>query len=723
MGVSALTPEKWKLVKVIVEEALERNPDERTNYVTSACEGDESLLKEINKMLAASAEVDSFLEVPANIALHNTNNETLRAANGDLATRPNLSLGYKFLDKYELLRVIGKGGMGQVYQARHIDLKKMVAIKVLHNHLTEEEGAIERFKREALAAAKLEHPNIVRVYDYGVNHKICYLIMEYMEGESLRERIKKRKMLSLPEVINFTEQISQALAVVHNKGIIHRDLKPENIFLHKFNDQDVVKLLDFGIAKVHSLTQNVETLTNPGDIFGTPHYMSPEQCQAKPLDSRSDIYSLGIIIYEMLTGIKPLEADNALSIMYAHVHTRPIELIDLVPDIPHNIAQVIMKTLEKNPADRYQNIEQFLAEFSQAIDNPAANKVKITSANQPSNTRAFASSADTLLIKSKLAKSEPEIIRPNSNAAKYWLTAAMMIVVFAFSLWQVNIRFFASPTIKPVVEQTPIIEKRSLNNSLTTPIPTAINNLADRLPANQFVLIKGGNITLGRRPGPCDYFPGCEFDEAAGPAHKEDLAAYYLGKFEVTNEEYQKFVSEEHYQPPTDWIDNKFPKGKAKVPVTNISWEDANNYCQWLAKKEGIPYRLATESEWEYAARGNTEDSFPWGNNWNNTFANVSSKKRDRSVLPINIAPNNSTDLSPMGVYAMAGNAREWTASDVKVYPNSHYVNTESDAQCKVIRGSSFKTEELAALTTYRSWDFPTSRYIDLGFRLAVSAK
>ncbi len=692
-----MTPQRWQKIKKIVEEALECEPARRKEFLVAACAGDQALYKEVEALIAIDEQASEFLEIPAH-----------KAFSFDTAANPprppdaqdGLKLGDLFLGKFELLRLIGKGGMGQVYQARNVDQGTMVAIKVMNRCLTQDNEAIERFKREARAAAKVEHPNTVRVFDYGVKEAACYLVMEYLEGESLRERLRKRGRMALPAVIDFAQQACQALAIIHRKGIIHRDLKPDNIFFHKQETQEIVKLLDFGVAKWISLTFSGDAITNPGAIFGTPHYMSPEQCLGKDLDGRSDIYSLGIILYEMLSGRKPFEADSTLSFMYAHVHTKPQPLADIMPELPAPVSTVIMRALEKNPETRFKSAEELLQSLTMDADSAAAYQLQPNiSATSPPAMLAISSDAHTLLL-SSVKSTNPRL----SKLLAAGLAAISIAIVSG--AWKI---FHRQPATAKILSSSPI--KLDKNRSI-------------KLPEDKFALIAGGTVIIGLDANKCQAMPDCEGADNESPPHPVTLAQYYLGKYEVTNQEYQEFIVATGHLPPPGWQAQNYPKGADRMPVTNVSWHDANSYCQWRVQQEGISYRLPTEEEWEHAARGDRTNIFPWGDLWDSSFANASKKNVEpRSTLSIDVAPNNSTDKSPFGIYAMAGNVREWTSSNFKLYPDSKYQPAQSDFQSRVIRGGSFKIAATAARTSYRGWDLPDKSYDDLGFRLAVTAE
>lgn len=278
-------------------------------------------------------------------------------------------LGTTFAERYEILSVIGFGGMSVVYKAKHKVLGRLVAIKMLHGDLKQDAASLERFKVEAQAASSLSHPNVVTVYDFGLTAGgDPFFVMDFLAGESLQERLKRKGQIAYPEAIDIFRQIADGLEAAHNKGIVHRDLKPSNIILSKQPDfTEVVKIVDFGLAKVRNLN-----LTSPGEIFGSPIYMSPEQCQGKMPDSRSDIYALGCVMYESLSGQPPFMGETVVKIMNMHVKKKPSSLYGLLKniEIPSVLLDLVDACLEKNPDDRPQycrEIVQLLTLLQQSV--------------------------------------------------------------------------------------------------------------------------------------------------------------------------------------------------------------------------------------------------------------------------------------------------------------------------------------------------------------------
>jgi len=266
-------------------------------------------------------------------------------------------IGRVFDDRYEVVRKLGSGGMADVYLANDRLLGRQVALKILSTRYAHDEQFVERFRREASSAASLNHPNIVQIYDRGEAEGTYYIAMEYLEGRSLKEIILKYAPLSSDRLISISVQILEGLRFAHCRDVIHRDIKPQNIII---DHDDRVKVTDFGIARAGSAS----TMTEAGSILGTAHYLSPEQAQGQPVEAASDLYSLGVVMYEMATGKLPFDGDNPVSIAMQHVHEHPVPPGNIAPDIPENLEAVILRSLGKHPTERYLTAQAMLDDLT-----------------------------------------------------------------------------------------------------------------------------------------------------------------------------------------------------------------------------------------------------------------------------------------------------------------------------------------------------------------------
>jgi tRNA A-37 threonylcarbamoyl transferase component Bud32 len=264
--------------------------------------------------------------------------------------------------RYAIERMLGSGGMGLVYLGRHVVLKKPVAVKVLRQGVATDPEMVARFRQEAEAASAIGNPHIIDVTDFGVlDEGSTYFVMEVLDGVVLTNIILREGPMAIGRLVHIARQLCNGLAAAHRAGIVHRDMKPDNVYLvTRDGDADFVKILDFGIAKVGGVTSK---LTRAGDIFGSPDYMSPEQCQGAFIDARSDIYSLGIILYELLLGRRPFDADNFAGLLEAHVFTPPLRPSLFREGCPTELEAIILRCLEKSPDARYPDCAALLADL------------------------------------------------------------------------------------------------------------------------------------------------------------------------------------------------------------------------------------------------------------------------------------------------------------------------------------------------------------------------
>ncbi|HEX5423495.1 MAG TPA: serine/threonine-protein kinase, partial [Candidatus Acidoferrales bacterium] len=280
--------------------------------------------------------------------------------------RPGSDLGAR----YQIEALLGQGGMGRVYKAHDRELNRTVAIKVVREGVVGDASALKRFKQELLLASKISHKHILRIHDLGEVNGVKFITMAFVEGQDLHQVIRDNPKLPLERVVKFATQMAEALAAAHAEDVVHRDLKPQNILV---DGNDQIYVSDFGLAK--SFAEGAVGMTQTGAFLGTPRYMSPEQVEGKPTDGRSDLYAYGLILYEMATGEVPFTGDSTLGVMYQRIKEKPKSPKLVNPSLPNWLVQIIMRCLEKDPNDRYQNAYEILADLKAAQFPSGASRV------------------------------------------------------------------------------------------------------------------------------------------------------------------------------------------------------------------------------------------------------------------------------------------------------------------------------------------------------------
>jgi serine/threonine protein kinase/Tol biopolymer transport system component len=345
-----VNPERWKRIEEIFHAAIDHKTSERAAFLAEACEGDESLRREVDGLLACHQEGRLFDHPPVDLAA-----ALLAQEDASPST----------ISHYRIARKIGRGGMGEVYLAEDTRLNRKVALKLLPKEFTTDRDRIRRFEQEARAVSSLNHPNILTIYDIGQSDSSSFIASEYIEGETLRQRIRSSKM-QLEEILRIVNQVAEALDAAHHAGIVHRDIKPENIMLRR---DGYVKVLDFGLAKLMEskpASENSDLVTvsatQTGVVMGTARYMSPEQARGLKVDARTDIFSLGVVLYELLAGRPPFEGATSQDTLVAILEKHPPAL-STFGGFPEELQWIITKALAKDVEERYQTVKDLLVDL------------------------------------------------------------------------------------------------------------------------------------------------------------------------------------------------------------------------------------------------------------------------------------------------------------------------------------------------------------------------
>jgi serine/threonine protein kinase len=350
-----MDPERWRQIDSILQAALDREPAEWPEFLEEACADDPSLKSEVQSLLSSGDQALSFIDSPA-----------FELAAGLLSTHiPELSAG-QLVGPYRILSFLGAGGMGEVYLAQDTELGRQIALKLLPAEFTKAGDRVDRFQREARTASALNHPNILTIHQIGRSDDQHFIATEFVDGETIRQYLG-RATPDLREVLDIAIQVASALAAAHQAGIVHRDLKPENIMIRR---DGYVKVLDFGLAKLKEQDAHVSAsqVTGKSDIssdvvMGTVRYMSPEQACNLPVDRRSDIFSFGVLLYEILTRHAPFKGEASMDVINSILKDEPAPITQFLPDAPVDLQGIVSKALKKDQAKRYQSAEDLLLDL------------------------------------------------------------------------------------------------------------------------------------------------------------------------------------------------------------------------------------------------------------------------------------------------------------------------------------------------------------------------
>ncbi|HEY44209.1 MAG TPA: SUMF1/EgtB/PvdO family nonheme iron enzyme [Anaerolineae bacterium] len=679
--------------------------------------------------------------------------------------------------RYELISELGRGGMATVYRARDPFFDRDVAIKLLPREFLHDPTFKARFEREAKTIAALEHSAIVPVHDFGEEEGQPFLVMRYMSGGSLVNRLEQRP-LTFEEISTIVSRIATALDEAHKKGMIHRDLKPGNIL---FDAHEDAFLSDFGIVK---LTQETATFTGSA-IIGTPAYMNPEQARGDPaLDPRSDVYALGVILFEMLSGKPPYEADTPMGLAVKHI-TEPVpSILEVKPDLPPNFELMIKRALAKEPEDRYASAGELAKEFTEMVASErsyARPPIPTLIEETPEGLDEELPEA-TLLEEPAAPKDPAQVVQPIvtpdlrpeqvtegvlSRYRRYFIAIggilAVAIIVLLVAQRPTSSTDVSTPptssdelahlqlteteeSLIPSAEtvaagltreaqivstMTPTITPTARSKKISTPTSPGVAFGFNSIDESEMVYIPPGPFMMGSSPEVgyviCLDFPpedkdpeDCQMSwfNRESPPHEVYLSGYWIHTTEVTISQYTLCVkdgacrsNDQRGRPPDH-------------PVTNITWEWAREYCQWA----GLD--LPTEAQWEKAARGPTDQLWPWGDSIGVEFLN-SVENNINNTTAVGSYPSGA---SYYGLLDMAGNVWEFVFDwfDKEFYSSAEASQPDptgpssSPLNQRVRRGGSYGGEGGGdfndARVSARQGIGPSYPSYEVGFRCAGSA-
>jgi serine/threonine-protein kinase len=583
----------------------------------------------------------------------------------------------KTIGKVRIEKYLARGGMAEVYLGTHLTLDRPVAVKVLHSYIEENPDLIARFHREAKVVAGLRHPNIVQIYDFDAIDGHPYIVMEYLKGPPLATYLRglhdRNERIPHHQVARLLKTMTASLDYAHEQGVIHRDIKPGNILLHGKADEipldkpltnDVEAILtDFGLVRI----ANTASQTVSGMVSGTPAYMSPEQARGDQTDHRTDIYSLGIVLYEMLAGRVPFEADSTLSVIYKQIHDPPPPIAGISPAVQ----KVMDRALVKNPDDRYPTSRNMAVDFFLAIGMTAEAETIIDAL--PEKARKIhrdAPGSHTLKEAGSSTRHAPRGRFP----LRLGIFSFIALLIVAMGTFLFSPRSSNSPN--GTESQIPVGVTPA-----TDVVPTVPSNLP---PAEGMVQVAQGTYQVG----------GQAADEYHSASFSLLLNGFWIDQYPVTHDDYQGYLLAIGKQSPEIL-------GGGNHPVRGVTWDQAVEYCSWMSK------RLPTEAEWEAAGRGpgSNPQLYPWGND--PTAGGSIGNLPDQDTYEVGTIPFNK---SPFEVYDMVGNIWEWVGDPYEGIP----------AGLKILRGGRFGLPVLDL--AYRLPVAPDdARYVKFaGFRCAA---
>ena len=580
-----MTPERWQQVKPILQSALDLAPGQRASFLDSACEGDTMLRKEVESLLASHREAGSLLDSPA-----------FEAA-ADLLADETADLAGRKLGHYKVISQLGRGGMGVVYLAEDKRLGRKVALKILPSYFTRDRQRVRRFEQEARAASALNHPNILMIFDIGQVETIPYIATEFIEGETLRSRLA-RGGLAIDEALDLSIQVAGALVAAHSAGIAHRDIKPENIMLRP---DGYVKVLDFGLAKLTEQRARPSNTTAPtigqidtapGTVVGTANYLSPEQARGLDVDARADIFSLGVVIYEMVAGHPPFQGETTSDVIAAILKEEPPALSEEVKNVPVELQEIVGKALKKDKDARYQTAKQLLDDLSR-LRKELEVEERIKSRSSGETAQAIVNSGESA---TRIIETRRKGILFGRNAIAI-AAAAIIGATAVYFYWR-------SLNVKWAREQLPQIEEMADRGDYFQAYELAVrarNYLPDDATIVRLMPAISDHLSIVTEPaGASVYLKRFMPDESGGFPARELIGTTPVTHHQVARGAYVIYIEKDGYAAVARTVSGIPPRYRGRVTFTpppisiKETLVESNRVPDRMAYVPGGDYRLVS---------------------------------------------------------------------------------------------------------------------------------
>lgn len=698
-------------VSQLFEKALALPQAERAAFLEQTCREHPEVRQPVEALLSASEWQGEFRDNPQSPGKPpwNPTAETQQGLTGSQRAGPGIRLG-----RYGLIEALGSGGMGEVYRARDEKLERSVAVKVLRPGLLTSEAARGRFRREALALARLNHPNLAALYDVGEEGGVDYLVMEWIPGESLQEKLRNGP-LPVREATRLLIQMAEALEEAHAQGVVHRDLKPANVML---TPREQAKVLDFGVARLLAGTDTTQSLPETGGLIGTPRYMSPEQALGRAVDARTDLWSLGVVYFEMLCGQSPFEGEGGVAVLRAITSDRVPSLGSLRTDVPVEAEQIVQRALEKDPARRYSSAAEMLRDARrlwgkidgavQALEEPKSTRLlRVVTATLALLLAVGALGGWCLYRRIAEERWAREKAIPEIESLMEARRAVPAFAVLRRAEKDLpgdrQLREMASEdTQRVTITSEPAGAEVAIQDYLTPEAPklrlgtTPLTGI--RIPKGYFrwTVTKAGagkedvapetesamhfDLTRAKAaPAGMVYVAGGwsnDFNAFIGWVGPYNFAPYYMDRHEVTNREYQEFADRGGYENPKYWPAAFLKDGRTLTRSEGMKlFRDGTGRpgpSTWVGGHypEGKANDPVSGVSWFEAAayaKYAGKDLPVLGQWYQAADLNVSEYTVQMSNLRSGAlsAAGSSQGLGPYGTYDMAGNVREWIANPV----------------------------------------------------------